>query len=134
MVTVFFGKAPKHSVNPDHAVPIGATIQAGIIAGKIEGVILVDVTPLSLGIGVYGGEMSTVIKKNSSIPCIKTKVYETPEDDMERVTIKVYQGENEKKATDNAFLGSFTLSGIPLAPKGVPIKVTFKINFVSKTI
>ena len=78
--------------------------------------------------------MSTVIKKNSSIPCIKTKVYETPEDDIESVTIKVYQGKNKKKATDNAFLGSFTLSGIPLAPKGVPIKVTFKINFVSNKI
>jgi len=128
-VTKFFKKEPYKGVNPDEAVAMGATIQGGILAGTSSGgIILLDVTPLSLGIETLGGVMTKIIESNSTIPTKKSQVFSTAEDNQTRVDIKVYQGERPL-ASDNKLLGAFQLIGIPAAPKGVPqIEVSFDIN------
>lgn len=127
-----FGKEPNKSVNPDEAVAIGAAIQAAILAGtegaKDKDVVLVDVTPLTLGVEVKGGLMEPIIPRNTTIPVRKSKIFTTAEDGQTEVEVRVYQGERAM-ARDNIFLGSFRLIGIPPAPRGVPqIEVTFDID------
>ena len=124
----FFGKKPNSSVNPDEAVAIGAGIQAGIIRGDVKDVLLIDVTPLSLGIETLGGVMTRMIERNSAIPTSKAQVYSTAMDSQPSVEIHVLQGEREM-ASDNKSLGRFVLDGIAPAPRGVPqIEVTFDID------
>lgn len=124
----FFGKKPNASVNPDEAVAIGAGIQAGIIRGDVKDVLLIDVTPLSLGIETLGGVMTRMIERNSAIPTSKAQVYSTAMDSQPSVEIHVLQGEREM-ASDNKSLGRFVLDGIAPAPRGVPqIEVTFDID------
>jgi molecular chaperone DnaK len=118
-VTEFFGKEPRHDVNPDEAVAVGAAIQAGVLSGDVNDVLLLDVTPLSLGIETMGGVASTLIDKNTTIPTKKTQVFSTADDNQTAVTIHVVQGER-KQAAQNKSLGRFDLSDIPPSPRGMP--------------
>ena len=128
VVEEFFGKKPHTGVNPDEVVAMGAAIQAGVLQGDVKDVLLLDVTPLSLGIETLGGIMTKMIDRNTTIPTKKTQVYSTAEDNQQAVTIRVFQGEREM-AADNKLLGQFDLVGIPPAPRGVPqIEVTFDID------
>ncbi len=124
----FFGKDPNKSVNPDEVVAMGAAIQAGVLQGDVKDVLLLDVTPLSLGIETLGGVSTRLIEKNTTIPTKKSQVFSTAEDNQPAVSIRVLQGEREM-ASDNKLLGNFELVGIPNAPRGVPqIEVTFDID------
>ncbi|QQN74189.1 molecular chaperone DnaK [Croceicoccus sp. YJ47] len=124
----FFGKEPHTGVNPDEVVAMGAAIQAGVLQGDVKDVLLLDVTPLSLGIETLGGIMTKMIDRNTTIPTKKSQVYSTADDNQQAVTIRVFQGEREM-ASDNKMLGQFDLVGIPPAPRGVPqIEVTFDID------
>ena len=128
VVEQFFGKKPHTGVNPDEVVAMGAAIQAGVLQGDVKDVLLLDVTPLSLGIETLGGIMTKMIDRNTTIPTKKTQTYSTAEDNQNAVTIRVFQGEREM-AQDNKMLGQFDLVGIPAAPRGVPqIEVTFDID------
>ena len=124
----FFGKEPNKSVNPDEVVAMGAAIQAGVLQGDVKDVLLLDVTPLSLGIETLGGVSTKLIEKNTTIPTKKSQVFSTAEDNQPAVSIRVLQGEREM-ASDNKSLGNFELVGIPPAPRGTPqIEVTFDID------
>ncbi|WP_230281245.1 molecular chaperone DnaK [Croceicoccus sp. Ery15] len=128
VVKNFFGKEPHTGVNPDEVVAMGAAIQAGVLQGDVKDVLLLDVTPLSLGIETLGGIMTKMIDRNTTIPTKKSQVYSTADDNQQAVTIRVFQGEREM-AADNKLLGQFDLVGIPPAPRGVPqIEVTFDID------
>jgi molecular chaperone DnaK len=127
-VKTFFGKTPNKSVNPDEVVAMGAAIQGGVLQGDVKDVLLLDVTPLSLGIETLGGVSTKLIEKNTTIPTKKSQVFSTAEDNQPAVSIRVLQGEREM-AADNKLLGNFELIGIPNAPRGIPqIEVTFDID------
>jgi len=127
-VTGFFGKEPNKGVNPDEVVAMGAAIQAGVLQGDVTDVVLLDVTPLSLGIETLGGVFTRLIDRNTTIPTKKSQIFSTAEDNQNAVTLRVFQGEREM-ATDNKMLGQFNLEDIPPAPRGLPqIEVTFDID------
>ncbi len=127
-VTKFFGKEPHKGVNPDEVVAMGAAIQAGVLQGDVKDVVLLDVTPLSLGIETLGGVFTRLIDRNTTIPTKKSQVFSTAEDNQNAVTLRVFQGEREM-AADNKLLGQFNLEDIPPAPRGLPqIEVTFDID------
>ncbi|HPU06378.1 MAG: molecular chaperone DnaK [Thermogutta sp.] len=128
LVREMFGKEPHKGVNPDEVVAVGVAIQGAVLAGEVKDVLLLDVTPLSLGIETLGGIMTKIVERNTTIPCTRKQIFSTAEDNQTAVTIKVYQGEREM-AADNRLLGMFNLEGIPPAPRGVPqIEVTFDID------
>jgi molecular chaperone DnaK len=127
-VTKFFGKEPHKGVNPDEVVALGAAIQAGVLQGDVKDVVLLDVTPLSLGIETLGGIFTRLIDRNTTIPTKKSQIFSTAEDNQNAVTIRCFQGEREM-AADNKMLGQFNLESIPPAPRGMPqIEVTFDID------
>ncbi len=128
MVTKLFGKEPHKGVNPDEVVAIGAAIQGGVLAGEVQDVLLLDVTPLSLGIETEGGVMTRLVDRNTTIPAERKQTFSTAADNQTAVTIRVFQGEREM-ATDNRLLGQFNLEGLPPAPRGIPqIEVKFDID------
>jgi len=128
LVRAIFGKEPNKSVNPDEVVAIGAAVQGGVLAGDIKGVLLLDVTPLSLGINANGGQMSVIIPRNTTIPTKRSEVYTTAVDSQPGVDIEVFQGERPL-VEGNKLLGNFHLGGLPPAPRGMPqIEVTFDID------
>ena len=128
LVKKLTGKEPNMSVNPDEVVAMGAAVQGGVLAGDVEGILLLDVTPLSLGVETMGGVMTKMIERNTTIPTRKTEIYSTASDNQTSVEVHVLQGERQM-ASDNKTLGKFQLTGIPAARRGVPqIEVTFDID------
>merc|ERR1712203_756574 len=127
-VEKFYNRKPSKGVNPDEAVAMGAAIQGGVLKGDVKSVVLVDVTPLSLGLETLGGVFTRIIERNRTIPATGTQVFSTAADNQTTVSIRVFQGEREM-ANDNKFLGQFDLTGIPPSPRGTPqIEVTFEID------